>query len=54
MSTTFIFAIRDREAGNIIACCSDKEEAEELLKYFEEEDIDNECFVEDFYEIVEF
>lgn len=47
------YIIRDREAGNVIATFSSKDEAcNELSKYEEQDKIDG-TYTPDFYEIIE-
>ena len=47
------YIIRDREAGNVIATFSSKDEAcNELRKYEEQDKIDG-TYTPDFYEIIE-
>ena len=47
------YVIRDREAGNEIERFATREEAEQQLAQYEEQDRADGIFVEDFYEIVE-
>lgn len=47
------YVIRDREAGNEIERFATREEAEQQLAKYEEQDRADGIFVEDFYEIVE-
>lgn len=44
--------IRDREAGNRITWCDTLEEAEELVRVYEDEDREDGTYTPDFYEIV--
>lgn len=46
-----LYAVRDREAENVIELVFSKEEAEEVLQKFEEEDKDNDVYEPNFYEI---
>lgn len=48
------YAVRDREAGNIIEIVNSLEEAEKLIANFEESDKNEGIYEEDFYEAVEF
>ena len=45
------YAVCDREAGNIITYCETAEEAEDLIKSFEEEDIRDNVYEYNFYGI---
>lgn len=47
------FIVVDREGGNCIDGFDTLSEAEAAVKKFEAEDIENDCFIEGFYEIVE-
>ena len=46
-----LYAVRDREAGNIIEIAFTKEAAEKTLHNFEESDKEEGIFEEGFYEI---
>ena len=46
------YIVRDREAGNIIVNQVTLEEAEKVVAEFEADDIENDCYVPNFYEIV--
>lgn len=48
-----IFKIQDREAGNVIDADLTKEQAEELLRQYEEADKKDGIYTPNFYEIVE-
>jgi hypothetical protein len=48
------FSIQDRETGTWIDCVHGKTAAEKIVKSFEEEDRKNDCFEENFYEIIDF
>lgn len=45
------FIIQCREAGNKVESFKTLEDAEKALEMYEKEDQENDCFVEDFYEI---
>jgi len=45
------YMVRDREAGNIIAMYRDEKDAIAAIAYFEAQDILNECFIPNFYEV---
>lgn len=47
------FEIRDREAGNAVESFFDNEEAEMMLKKYEEDDKADGSYSENFYEIVD-
>lgn len=47
------YVVRDREAGNIFDACDTYEEAESVLKAYEDEDKRDGNYIEDFYEIAE-
>ena len=47
------YIIRDREAGNVIATFSNKEEAYNELRKYEEQDKIDGNYTPDFYEIIE-
>lgn len=46
-----MFVVRDREAGNIIEYCGTYEEAKKLITQYEEEDMNDNIFEPNFYEI---
>lgn len=48
-----IYIVRDREAGNPIEWTTSREEAEKILKQFEDTDKADGTYTEDFYEIYE-
>ena len=48
-----MFAIRDREAGNLITVVDTMDEAVALVCAYEEEDMRDDVYTVDFYEIVE-
>lgn len=48
-----MYIIRDREAGNIISKHKTWTEAMETLEEYENEDRKDNCYTEDFYEIVD-
>lgn len=48
-----MIVVRDREAGNIIEHVCSWEEGLATLKRFEQEDMQDGCYTEDFYEVVE-
>lgn len=48
-----VYIIRDREAGNFIAEFDSREEAEAILRRWEDEDRLDGIYEPDFYEIVE-
>ena len=45
------FIVRDREAGNYIDSFNTLDEAFSALKDFEKEDVSNDMYTEDFYEV---
>ena len=45
------FAVRDREAGNIIEYVNSIQEGRELIKQFEESDKKEGIYTKDFYEV---
>lgn len=47
------YVIQDKEAGNLIDVFETKEQAENELKKYEEQDKKDNCYTEDFYEIEE-
>ncbi len=46
------YVIRDREAGNLIVDCVTLEEAEKIVSEFEADDIKENNYIPNFYEIV--
>jgi hypothetical protein len=48
-----MIVVRDREAGNIIEQVGSWEEGLNTIKEFEQQDIQDGCYSEDFYEVVE-
>lgn len=46
------FAVRDREAGNVIEVFRSLSDAELALAQYEQDDKDNDVYSENFYEIV--
>ena len=48
-----MYAIRDREAGNMITVVDTLEEAVALVRAYEQWDMDEGMYTVDFYEIVE-
>lgn len=48
-----MIVVRDREAGNIIEQVGSWEEGFATLQRFEQQDMQDGCYSEDFYEVVE-
>lgn len=45
------YIVRDRESGNVIEECETIEEARDIVKSYEQEDMEDGSFTPDFYEI---
>jgi hypothetical protein len=48
-----MIVVRDREAGNIIEQVGSWEEGLNTIKKFEQQDIQDGCYSQDFYEVAE-
>jgi hypothetical protein len=47
------YAVRDREAGNIIEFVNSIEEGQNLIEQYERTDRENDVYTPDFYEVAE-